>query len=105
METTAVPFTPTAEKDAEGFLVRPSDWSRALADATAAELGIALTETHWKVVEAARADFADVGASPGLRRLSKSSGVPIKDLYALFPDGPAKKIARVAGIPKPKSCL
>ena len=105
METLSVPPAPTAEKDAEGFLLRPSDWSRALAEATASGLGLALSETHWKVIEAARADFAEVGASPGLRRLSKSSGVPIKELYVLFPDGPAKKIAKVAGIPKPKSCL
>lgn len=97
--------TNLAPMDAEGFLLDPAMWNSGMANAIAAELGIALTPEHWKVLEAARAEFAEAGQSPGLRKLSKRTGLPMKTFYDLFPDGPGKKIARVAGIPKPKSCL
>lgn len=89
----------------EGFLADPPRWTPAIGGAIATELGIAMTPESWTAVNAARAEFLAEGASPGLRRLSKKTGMPIKAFYDLFPDGPAKKIARVAGIPKPKSCL
>jgi len=92
-------------RDAEGFLLDSKVWSPLLGEMIARELGLQLASQHWTVLEAARADFAATGTSPGLRRLSKLTGFPIKTFYDLFPDGPAKKIARAAGIPKPKSCL
>lgn len=92
--------------DAEGFLADRAEWSPELASALARESGIALTPVHWKVIEASRADAArSNGLSPGLRRLSQLSGVTLKELYALFPKGPGKLAARIAGLPKPKSCL
>ena len=92
--------------DAEGFLAAPAEWTPELAEALAREAGIALTTHHWKVIAFCREDAAkNDGLSPGLRRISQLSGVSMKELYALFPKGPGKLAARIAGLPKPKSCL
>jgi tRNA 2-thiouridine synthesizing protein E len=97
--------TLNVEADAEGYLVQPADWTSDLAQAVAKELGIELSAEHWKVIEFARADQAATGQTPGLRRTTQKTGVSTKDIYRLFPKGPIKLIARIAGIPKPKSCL
>jgi TusE/DsrC/DsvC family sulfur relay protein len=89
----------------EGFLVEPAAWTQAIGTGIANAIGITMSPDRWTVVNAARQEFLAEKASPGLRRLSKTTGLPIKMFYELFPDGPAKKIARIAGIPKPKSCL
>ena len=91
--------------DEQGYLTESGQWSRDLAVGIAEELDIALTPDHWQVIDFAREDFASTGKSPGLRRISKQGAVPTKQLYALFPKGPGKLVARVAGLPKPKSCL
>jgi tRNA 2-thiouridine synthesizing protein E len=96
----------TFEVDAEGFLTQSAAWTRDVAAAIAAEAGIpALEERHWKVIDFARRDTAAQGQSPGPRRIVASAGVTMKDLYELFPKGPGKLIARIAGVPKPKACL
>ena len=89
----------------DGYLVDGNQWTTAIAEAIAGELGIALTPTHWEAVNFAREDFAQSGASPGLRRIAANTNVTIKDLYRLFPKGPGKLVARIGGIPKPKACL
>lgn len=91
--------------DAEGFLVDASQWTPAVAEALAGEEHIALSPMHWKVLEFVRQEYAQKKASPGLRRVSVGSGVAMKDLYALFPRTPGKTAARLAGAPKPRSCL
>lgn len=92
--------------DAEGFLASQGEWTPATADALAKENGITLSPLHWKVITFCREDAAkNKGLSPGLRRISQLSGVGMKELYALFPKGPGKLVARIAGLPKPKSCL
>jgi TusE/DsrC/DsvC family sulfur relay protein len=98
-------MTVAVQTDAEGYLANKDDWSEALAGELAKELGIELTDDHWRVLNAARTIEAESGSSPGLRKISKRSETPIKSIYKLFPDGPAKLIAKIAGIPKPKSCL
>ena len=95
----------TVQRDAEGYLANRADWSQELAQEIAADLGVTLTEEHWRVVNAARSIEEESGSSPGLRKISKRSETPIKSIYQLFPEGPAKLVARIAGIPKPKSCL
>lgn len=95
----------TVDVDAEGFLVNPAEWTGPMGEAIAAELGVTLGPTSWKVIDFARKDFAQERQSPGLRRITANTGVPTKALYELFPKGPGKLIARIAGIPKPKSCL
>lgn len=91
--------------DADGHLANRSEWNRAIAQALAAELGIELTDAHWKILEFLRKDFEDKGVVPGMRRLNKVGGIPTKELYELFPDGPIKKAALIAGLPKPASCV
>lgn len=94
------------EIDAEGFLTNPDDWSKDIAEALAQEIGIApLTEGHWKVIDFSRSDFSATGEAPTLRRITKQSGVPTKQLYKLFPKGPAKKVALVSGLGKPTGCI
>jgi len=90
----------------EGFLLDTAQWSPAVAEAIAEEVGITpLTERHWKVITFCREDAAREGQSPGLRRIAKLSGVDMKELYQLFPKGPGKLAARIAGLPKPTSCV
>ena len=90
----------------EGFLVNASQWTPAVGEALAEEVGIApLTERHWQVLNFCRDDTETQGQPPGLRRISKLSGVPMKELYQLFPKGPGKLAARIAGLPKPQGCI
>lgn len=90
----------------EGFLTDPKEWTREIAVELAKEEGIAeLTEAHWKVIEFCRQDAAGTGKAPTLRRITTAAGVPTKDLFALFPKGPAKKVARIAGLGKPEGCV
>ena len=68
--------------------------------------GIAdLTDRHWQVIRFMRRQFEENGTGPTVRVLGKTSGVSIKELYQLFPKGPAKVAARIAGIPKPRGCI
>ena len=94
------------EVDNEGFFVDPNVWTEAIAEELAAAIGINhLTEDHWTVIKFAREDFAAKGESPTLRGVSVGSGVPTKALFQLFPKKPAKKIAYVSGLAKPKGCV
>ena len=94
------------ELDDEGFLVDAGQWTREIGAAIAADNGIPeMTDRHWQVVEYMRKVYLDTGSAPSIRALGKTSGVPIKELYALFPKGPAKLAARIGGIPKPRGCI
>jgi dissimilatory sulfite reductase related protein len=94
------------ELDEDGFLADPAQWDRQVAEDIAAELGIGeLTDRHWMVVEYMRNEYLENGSAPSIRTLGKASGVPVKELYQLFPKGPAKLAARVGGIPKPRGCI
>ena len=92
--------------DAEGFLGDPQQWNEPIAEAIAAENGIpVLTDRHWLVVRFMRDRYLQTGTAPSIRSLGKESGVPVKELYQLFPKGPAKLAAKIGGIPKPKGCI
>lgn len=92
--------------DAEGFMTDPAQWNERVAAAIAADAGILeLTDRHWLVVDFMRDTYLESGSAPSIRTLGKASGVPIKELYQLFPKGPAKLAAKVAGIPKPRGCI
>ncbi len=92
--------------DADGNLVNLTDWNEEIAKELAKEEGIdVLTGKHWQVINYMRKVFSETGDSPSIRKLTKESGVDTKELYALFPKGPAKKAARIAGLPKPKGCI
>ena len=89
----------------EGFLTDPSEWSEELAATLAAQIGISLTDEHWKVLRFLREDFKQQGETATIRRVSTAGGVPVKELFALFPQKPAKKMAYIAGLPKPHGCV
>jgi tRNA 2-thiouridine synthesizing protein E len=94
------------ELNEEGFLLDPSKWNEAMAVELAKREGIdPLNDQQWKVVHFMRAEYEAKGAGPSVRVLGKTSGVTIKELYQLFPKGPAKLAAKIAGIPKPRGCI
>jgi tRNA 2-thiouridine synthesizing protein E len=96
----------TVEFDEEGFMVDPDDWTREIAQVLAQEEGIdPLSDRHWQVIEFSRSDYQERGEAPTLRRITKIGGVPTKELYQLFPNGPAKKVARISGLSKPTGCV
>ena len=90
----------------EGFFEDPNQWSEAMAADLATAEGIdELTDKHWQVIRYMRQEYLEKGTSPTVRALGKSSGVSVKELYELFPKGPAKLAAKIAGIPKPRGCI
>ncbi|HEX9118412.1 MAG TPA: TusE/DsrC/DsvC family sulfur relay protein [Anaerolineae bacterium] len=96
----------TVQVNEEGFLTNPAEWDKDIAVELAKEEGIAqLTDAHWKVIDFCRKDAASTGKAPTLRRITTAAGVPTKELFTLFPKGPAKKVARIAGLGKPEGCV
>ncbi len=90
----------------EGFMTDPSVWNKEIAAEIAKEEGVAeLTPAHWKVIDFCRQDAASSGKAPTLRRITSTAGVSTKELFALFPKGPAKKVAKIAGLGKPEGCV
>ena len=105
MTTLTLADTPV-EVDAEGFLQRPEQWTEAIGAEIARDAGIdPLTDRHWQVVLFMRNRYLETGSAPSIRTLGKASGVPVKELYQLFPKGPAKLAAKIAGIPTPRGCI
>jgi TusE/DsrC/DsvC family sulfur relay protein len=96
----------SVELNDEGFFVDPDEWTDDMAPEIAKSEGIdELTEKHWQVIRFMRHEYAEKGAGPTVRVLGKTSGVTVKELYELFPKGPAKTAAKIAGIPKPRGCI
>jgi len=91
--------------DDEGFMTELEEWSEPLATTLAHQIGLDLTDQHWKAIHFLRADFREQGETATLRRISVVGGIPTKELFALFPQKPAKKLAYVAGLPKPHGCV
>jgi len=105
MSTTTLAET-SVELNDEGFFVRPEDWTEAMVRELAQREGIQeVTDAHWQVIRFMRAEYLAKGTGPTVRVLGKTSGVSIKELYQLFPKGPAKVAAKIAGIPKPRGCI
>lgn len=91
--------------DDEGFLTEYEEWNEELAGQLAANIGIELTDAHWKALRFLRDDYKATGETPTLRRVSTAGGIPTKELFQLFPKKPAKKMAYIAGLPKPVGCV
>jgi TusE/DsrC/DsvC family sulfur relay protein len=104
--TTALIADAPVDVDGEGFLTQPEQWNELIAEQIAHQSGIPeLTARHWLVVNFMRERFLATGSAPSIRSLGKESGVPVKELYELFPKGPAKLAAKIGGIPKPRGCI
>ena len=105
MSTTTIAATQVELND-EGFFVDPEQWTEEMAPELARREGIdELTPAHWQVLRFMRSEYVANGTGPTVRMLGKTSGVSVKELYQLFPKGPAKIAARIAGIPKPRGCI
>lgn len=95
----------TIEFDDDGFMVNDADWTKEIGEAIAVALEVELSDRHWHVINFAREDFDNNGEPPTLRRITKQTGVDMKEIYRLFPDGPAKIAANIAGLKKPTGCI
>jgi len=92
--------------NAEGFMTDPNQWTKEIAEVLAKQEGIeTLTADHWKIIDFCRATGLATGKSPTLRQITVGTGISTKDLFALFPKGPAKKVAKIAGLGKPEGCV
>jgi tRNA 2-thiouridine synthesizing protein E len=96
----------TVDIDENGYMTDHKAWNKDIAAAFAKEQGIdELNDRHYIVIDFMRKEFEENGTGPSIRKLNKQSGVNTKELYELFPGGPAKKAALIAGIPKPQGCV
>jgi tRNA 2-thiouridine synthesizing protein E len=93
------------EFDDEGFMTDPTAWTPEIASAIAAREGISLNDRHWIVINFNRQEFEENGEPPTLRRITKATEVDTKEIYGLFPGGPAKLAAKVSGLGKPTGCI
>lgn len=91
--------------DDEGFLIRFDEWDEDLGRRLAVQIGIEMTDAHWRAIRFLRADFQIHGETATIRRVSSVGGIPTRELFALFPTKPAKKMAYIAGLPKPQGCV
>ncbi len=94
------------EVDEDGFIQDPEVWSEGIAADLAKTEGVEdLTEDHWKLVNYLRQYYLEFGIAPMVRKLCKQTGFKLKEVYELFPSGPAKGACKVAGLPKPTGCV
>ncbi len=91
--------------DAEGFMTEYAEWDEEVGTALASQIGIEMTDEHWNVIRFLRSDFTEQEQTATIRRVATVGGVPTKQLFMLFPKKPAKKMAYVAGLPKPAGCV
>ncbi len=94
------------EVDEDGFMQKPELWNERVALALASTESISeLTEAHWKVINYLRSYYQQFGIAPMIRKLCKETGFSLKEIYELFPSGPAKGACKVAGLAKPTGCV
>jgi len=92
--------------DEDGFITDPSSWTQELAVALGKTEDVPdLSENHWKVVDYLRNYYQEFGIAPMIRKLCKQSGFSLKEIYEMFPSGPAKGACKIAGLPKPTGCV
>jgi len=92
--------------NAEGFMIDPNQWTKEIAESLARQEGIdVLTPEHWRIIDFCRTTGLASGKAPTLRQITVGTGIPTKDLFALYPKGPAKKVAKIAGLGKPEGCV
>lgn len=89
----------------EGFLTEYDEWDEDIARVLAQQIGIEMTDAHWKVVRFLREDYKLQGETPTTRRVNTVGGIPVKEQFALFPKKPGRKMSYIAGLPKPHGCV
>ena len=94
------------EIDEDGFIQDPKSWDKAVAEDLAKTEGVELmNEKHWKLVNYIRDYYVQFNMAPMVRKVCKNTGFELKEIYELFPGGPAKGVCKVAGLPKPTGCV
>jgi len=94
------------EVDEDGFIQEPEQWNEEVAVALASTEDVEeLTENHWKIINYLRDYYKQFGIAPMIRKLCKESGFSLKEIYELYPSGPAKGACKVAGLTKPTGCV
>ena len=92
--------------DENGFIQEPEKWDVEMAEELAAMDHIPqLTEPHWKVINYIRDYYHQFDIAPMVRKLCKETGFTLRQIYELFPSGPAKGACKIAGLPKPDGCV
>ncbi len=91
--------------DDEGFMTQYDEWSEELGLLLATQIGVEMSDEHWTAIRFLRSDFPQHGETATLRRVATVGGIPTKQLFTLFPKKPAKKMAYIAGLPKPRGCV
>ena len=89
----------------EGFLTEYDEWSEEIATELAKNIEVEMTDEHWKLIKWLREDYKEKGETATTRRVQTVGGWPTKQQFAMFPKKPAKKMAYIAGVPKPKGCV
>jgi tRNA 2-thiouridine synthesizing protein E len=89
----------------EGFLTEYDEWSEEIAAELAKNIDVEMTDEHWALIKWLREDYKEKGETATTRRVQTAGGVPTKKQFELFPKKPAKKMAYIAGVPKPKGCV
>ena len=96
----------TFEVDGDGFLTDPNIWNDEVASLIARYDGIEeLNEKHWAIVRIIRNNWEEKGMAPMVRTICQETGIRLREIYELFPLGPARGACRVAGLPKPDGCV
>jgi dissimilatory sulfite reductase related protein len=94
------------EVDEDGFITESDKWNSDVAVALATTEGISeMTEAHWKIANYLRDYYVKFGIAPQVRKLCKETGFSLKEIYELYPSGPAKGACKVAGLTKPTGCV
>lgn len=105
MSTTTIAGV-TVDLDAEGFMTDASQWTKEIAEEIARQNGIdPLTDRHWEVIDFCRRDNEEKGTPPTVRRITKGTGIPTREIYQLFPKGPGILASKISGLTKPKGCI
>lgn len=92
------------EVNEEGYLLQFAQWDKTIGEAIAQEANVSLSPRHWEVLNYLQDEFKK--ESPlSIRKIGKSGVVDIKEFYALFPIAPLKTATKIAGVPKPASCI
>ena len=94
------------EVDQEGFMLKPEAWTEEIARQFAKLEDVEeLTEEHWAVLKYIRNHYLENNMAPMIRSICKTTRLPLKKIYDIFPAGPAKGACKWAGLPKPDGCV
>ena len=94
------------EVDGDGFLINPDLWNEDVAGVFARYDGIdELSDKHWAIINIIRRNFVEKGNAPMIRVICQETGLRLREIFELFPLGPARGACRVAGLPKPDGCV